>query len=66
VERCQGFCIPLLSRIPERDGVFQQVPREPAIAEGYGFFEMPRLATSWEELLDILRNRDLNARSCTA
>jgi hypothetical protein len=42
------------------------IPREPALAQGYGFFEMPKFATSWEELLDILRDHGLNARGCIA
>jgi hypothetical protein len=42
------------------------LPREPALADGYDFFEMPKLAASWEELLELLRERELNARGCTA
>ena len=42
------------------------IHREPAKAEGSGFFEMPKLATSWDELLELLRNRYLNASGCTA
>jgi hypothetical protein len=53
-----------INQIP--GGETSSISREPVIAEGYGFFDMPKLATSWEELLDILRNRGLNARSCTA
>lgn len=41
------------------------IPREPALAEGYAFFEMPKLAASWKELLEILQERGLDARGCT-
>jgi hypothetical protein len=42
------------------------LPRERAISEGYGFFDMPRLARSWDELVINLRERGLIARGCTA
>jgi hypothetical protein len=42
------------------------MPKGPALADGYRFFEMPRLATSWEELLSALRERTLNAEGFTA
>jgi hypothetical protein len=48
------------------DGGISSISKEPAIADGYGFFEMPKLASSWEELSDVLRDCDLNAQSCTA
>jgi hypothetical protein len=42
------------------------ITRGPALVEGYRFFDMPKLATSWEELLEVLRERGLNAKGCIA
>ena len=53
-----------INQTPNVEG--SSIPREPALAEGYGLLEMPKLAASWEELLEILRERGLNARGCTA
>jgi hypothetical protein len=53
-----------INQTPTVEGPF--IPREPALAEGYGLFEMPKLAASWEELQELLRERGQNARGCTA
>lgn len=42
------------------------IPGQPVLVEGYRSFDMPKLATSWEELLEVLRERSLSPQGCIA
>jgi len=58
---------PLGSGINDRpEAESSSIPRDVAIAEGYNFFDMPKLAQSWEDLCCILCARGLSAQGSTA
>ena len=65
-EKGRWTIVPLGSgvNLPQSDP--GEIKSESAMPDGYVSFAMPEIATDWDELIDILGRRGMNAVGCVA